>query len=348
MAHLFVTGATGHLGAWIVRDLHANGHTTVSLVRQTSDRRGLAGTGTIVVNGDLRDGPALARAMDGCDGVIHAGAVHRNATRDPNELLGPAIEGTRNVIEAAAAAGIRRVVHCSSNATVGYGQTDVPLDESSFFARPTSAYIRGKVESERLALALGPELGVEIVVVNPSGVLGPWDLRITPTTKGIVDMARAGFAVVDVTFTHVADVASGHRLAWERGVPGERYLLAGDHGLRARVAWVMSSLLDRRMRTMSPPYSAVWAVAYAQEKRFALGGPEPDVTRAILADLGRDGHLLYDATKARRDLGWTSRPLEEILRDTLRWLAHRGHLGSTGEGLRAKWPADPDWPASDV
>lgn len=345
MARFLVTGATGHLGAWIVRDLHANGHTTVSLARKSSDRRGLVGTGTTLADGDLLDRASIDRAIVGCEGVIHAGAVHRNAALDPNDLLRPALEGTRNVLEAAGAAKIRRVVHCSSNATVGYGQTDVPLDETSFLVDPQSTYIRAKVESEREALALGERLGVEVVVVNPCGILGPWDLRITPTTKAVMDMANGSPAVVDVTLTHVADVAAGHRLAWEKGVPGQRYLLAGDHGLRDRVASTMTSLIGRKVRALRPPYAAVWTLALLQEKRFRFGGPEPDITRATLKDLGRNGHLLYDAAKARRDLGWTSRSLTDTLRDTLRWLAHRRRItGATGEALRAKWPADPDWP----
>jgi dihydroflavonol-4-reductase len=344
-ARLLVTGATGHLGAWIVRDLHANGYTTVSLARAKSDRRALVGTGTAVAEGDLLDRGSLLRAMAGCDGVIHAGAVHRNAARDPDELLRPAIEGTRNVFEAAAAAKIRRVVHCSSNATVGYGQSEVPLDESSFLADPQSTYIRAKVLSEREALALGPRLDVEVVVTNPCGILGPWDLRITPTTKAVMDMANGAPAVIDVTLTHVADVAAGHRLAWEKGVSGQRYLLAGDHGLRARVASTMTSLLGRKVGVLRAPYAAVWLVALAQEKRFLFGGPEPDLTRATLYDLGRNGHLLYDASKARRELGWTSRPLQDTLRDTLRWLAHRGRIaGAVGAAARQKWPPDPDWP----
>lgn len=345
MARLLVTGATGHLGAWVVRDLHAHGHTTVSLARKTSDRRGLVGTATTLVDGDLLDRASIDRALAGCDGVIHAGAVHRNAALDPGDLLRPAIEGTRNVLEAAAAAKIRRVVHCSSNATVGYGQTEVPLDETSFMTNPQSAYIRAKVESEREALALGARLGVEVVVVNPCGILGPWDLRITPTTKAVMDMANGAPAVVDVTLTHVEDVAAGHRLAWEKGTPGQRYLLAGDHAMRERAASTMTALLGRKVRVLRPPYAVVWALALLQEKRFRLGGPEPDITRATLADLGRNGHLLYDAGKARRELGWTSRPLMDTLRDTLRWLAHRRRItGATGEALRAKWPADPDWP----
>src|SRR5262249_44588189 len=150
--------------------------------------------------------------------------------------------------------------------------------ETSYLRDPHSTYIRSKVEAERVALRVGAARGVEIVVANPCGILGPWDLRITPTTKAVADMCNGAPAVVDVTLTHVADIAAGHRLAWEKGVPGQRYLLAGDHGLRARVAATLGALIGRKVRTLRPPYAAMWLLAAAQEKRFAFGGPEPDLT----------------------------------------------------------------------
>lgn len=346
MAKFLVTGATGHLGAWLVRDLVGNGHEVRALARRTSDRRGIEGIGAEVVLGDLLDSNSLRAAVAGMDAVMHAGAVHRNLTADPDELLQASVRGTSRLLAVAAEAGVRRFVHTSSNATIGYGQdASRPLDESSRMRDPVSPYIRGKVLAEAEALVGGANLGLEVVVVNPCGLLGPWDLRVTPTTKAIVNLCRGAPTVVDVSLTHVEDVAIGHRLAWERGVAGQRYILAGDLGTRERVAEAMTGLLGRRIRAVRPPYAAVWAMAAAQEALFALGGAEPDITRAMLQDVGASGHLLYDASRARRELGWSARPLVDTLRDTVRWLAWTGRLPEeVAAPLRARWGPDAGWP----
>ncbi|HEU4611524.1 MAG TPA: NAD-dependent epimerase/dehydratase family protein [Kofleriaceae bacterium] len=125
-----VTGANGHIGSNIVRVLIEQGHSVVALVRPRADRRALDGLAVDVREGDILDRESLAAAFDGADVVIHAAAPHRNFASDPNELIRPAVDGTRNVLDACAKAKVRRMVLTSSAATVGFAtQSTQPLDE---------------------------------------------------------------------------------------------------------------------------------------------------------------------------------------------------------------------------
>jgi len=320
MARVLVTGANGHLGANLVRAGVARGDEVRALVRPGSDTRGLRGVGATVVKGNVLDEASLLSAMEGCATVLHAAAVYRNWAADPDEIVRPAVQGTTNVLSAAKKAGVRRVVVTSSNATIGYPKDPArPLDESSTMTSPKSAYIRAKCEAERLALALGPELGLEVVVVNPCGIIGRHDWRLTPTTRAVQAIVNGGPAVVAVALTDVRDVAAGHFLAAERGKPGERYLLSGDNLTAAAQAEIMSRLLGRRVRAMTPPAAVFRALALAQETVARLGGKDPDITRDILDDVA-GGCLFYDSSRARRELGWTARPAGEALEDAVRWL----------------------------
>lgn len=320
MARVLITGANGHLGANLVRAAVARGDEVRALVRAGSDTRGLRGVEAQIVRGNVLDEASLVAAAAGCTTVFHAAAVYRNWARDPDEILRPAVQGTRNVLSAAAKAGVRRVVVTSSNATIGYPRDpEHPLDESSTMTSPKSPYIRAKCESERLALALGPELGVQVVVVNPCGIIGRHDWRLTPTTRAVIGMANGGPAVIATALTDVRDVAAGHLCAADRGRPGERYLLSGDNVTPAAQAAILGRLLGRPVKAMTPPALVFRAIALVQETVARFGGRDADLTRDILDDVA-GGCLVYDASKARRELGWTARPAAEALEDAVRWL----------------------------
>ena len=333
MARVLVTGASGHLGANLVRAALGRGHEVVALVRRSSDLRGLRGVSVRLATGNLLDEGSLQVAAEGCDLLLHAAAVYRNWAHDPDEILRPAIQGTRNVLGAATKAGVRRVVFTSSNATIGYARDPAhPLDESATMAHPHSPYVRAKCESERIALTVGRELGLEVVVVNPCGIIGRHDWRQTPTTRAVRAMAQGGPAVLAVALTDVRDVAEGHLLAAERGTPFERYLLSGDNVSAAEQAEILSRLLGRKVRAMSPPAAVFRALAFAQETAARFGGRDPDITRALLDDVA-GGCLFYDSSRARRQLGWTHRPAAEALEDAVRWLVFSGALPA-----KVVWP----------
>ena len=149
---------------------------------------------------------------------------------DPADIVRPAVEGTRAVLDAAEKHGVRRVIITSSGATVGFAKdVSKPLDESSHQERITSAYIRAKVEQERLALERAKDGRVEVVVLNPSGVFGPRDYRLTPATKALVGLLQGDPAFLGVCLTDVRDVARAHVLGLEKGRTGERYKIGRAH-----------------------------------------------------------------------------------------------------------------------
>jgi dihydroflavonol-4-reductase len=290
----------------------------VAFVRRGSDRRGLGGVAVEVREGDLLDAGSVKTAMAGVDVVFHAGAVHRNYAADAAAIVRPAVEGTRNVL---AAAGTRRVVYCSTGATVGFA-ADVgkPLDESASLAAAKSAYIRGKLEAEKLALDAARG-GQDVVVLNPSGVFGPRDYRLTPATRAIVGILQGDPAFLGVCLTDVRDVAHAHVEAAEKGKAGERYLITGEALAPAQVAALFAEVTGIKPPTMRPPGWLMKFLIGRMEKKAAASGGDAPASRDAVDDVGR-GHLLYDSGKSRRELGMRYRAARDVLVDTCRWLLH--------------------------
>ncbi|MDF1565918.1 MAG: NAD-dependent epimerase/dehydratase family protein [Deltaproteobacteria bacterium] len=314
-----VTGANGHIGAQVTRALVEAGHEVAVLLREGSDRRGLAGLEVQEHLGDILDPGSLEAAFAGAEVVFHLAAAHLNHTKDPADIERPAVEGTRNVVAAARAAGVRRLVHTSTGATVGFAKDpERPLDERHRMESAKSSYIRGKIVSEREALAAsGDEL--EVVVLNPSGVFGPFDHRLTPATRSIIDLLQGGLTFFSVCFTDVRDVARAHLLAAERGRAGERYLITGEQLAPPAIAALYEELGGTRPPTLRPPAFLAKFVLRRLEKKAEREGIDAPASADSVDDLD-GGHLAYDARKSREELGMTYRPAREVLTDTFRWL----------------------------
>ncbi|MFZ5478515.1 MAG: NAD-dependent epimerase/dehydratase family protein [Myxococcota bacterium] len=343
---ILVTGASGHVGNHVVRAAVAAGHTAVAFVRPAADRRALAGAHCEVREGDLLDAVTVRRAAEGVEAVIHVGAVHRNLARTPDEMMRPAVEGTRNVLDAARAVGARRVVVTSTGATIGFAKDPArPLDERATVQSPRSAYVAAKLAQERLALEAAG--GPEVVVVNPSGVLGPRDWRLTPATRALVGLLQGDPSFLALCFTDVRDVASGHLLALERGRAGERYLLTGEVCTPRRTAELLGELAGVKPLVFRPPAFLLRVLVGLGEAKAAREGTDPPSTREAVDDLD-GGHLAYDATRARSELGATFRATRDTLVDALRWLLFVGALKpKVAETVRATLgeaaAPDPAW-----
>ncbi len=315
-----VTGANGHIGSQVVRACLEAGIEPIACIRESSNTQGLAGLDVETRHADLLDPAALAAAVDGIELVFHVGAAHRNFAVDANEIVAPAVDGTRNLLEAAQQAGVDRVVYCSTGATIGFtDDPSVALDESEFLETASSPYIKGKIQAEKIALEVAEKGELDVVIVNPSGVFGPLDYRVTPASAALVGLLQGDPTFLAVCVTDVRDVAKGHILAAQKGKSGRRYLLTGPSLQPKALSDTFSELSSIRPKVMRPPRFLIRFIAGLAERKAAKKGGDAPITKALLDDAwGR--HLVYDSSRAQRELGWSARPPSETLTDAFRWL----------------------------
>jgi len=325
---VLVTGVSGFVGSAVARALARRGRHVRGLVRAGSVRTNLADFPGDLVEGDMKDAAALARALDGCRQLIHVAADYRLWARDPEEIVRNNREGTRIVMEAALSAGIERIVYTSSVATItpdpaGPADEDRPLTE----AGAIGAYKRSKVAAERLVEAMVAGRGLPAVIVNPSTPIGPHDVKPTPTGRIIVEAAMGrmpAFVDTGLNLVHVDDVAEGHVLALERGQVGRRYILGGeDVTLRAMLAEI-AGRTGRRAPKVNLPRGPLFPLAWIAEGAALVTGREPFLTRDALRMAKY--RMFFTSERARRELGYAARPWQEAIGDALAWFGTQGML----------------------
>jgi dihydroflavonol-4-reductase len=324
-----LTGATGFVGSAVARVLAQRGHRLRLLVRPTSDRRNLAGVEAELALGDLTDPASLARAVAGCRYVFHVAADYRFWVPDPEAMLRANVEGTLAVLRAAQAAGVERIVHCSSVAALGWTHDGTPADETTPAneADFIGTYKRSKFLAERAVLDLVRQEAVPAVVVNPAAPVGPRDIKPTPTGKMIRDAAAGRVpAYIDtgLNIVHVDDVAEGHALALERGRIGERYVLGGENMLLKDILALVASVAGRRPPSVEVPEVLVWPAAWLMEGLARLIGITPMMTRDQIK-MARH-KMFYSSDKARRELGYAPRPVRSAVEDAVAWFRANGML----------------------
>ena len=308
-----VTGASGFIGTHVVAALAAAGHEV-----RAFDRRAPAEVpaGVETVAGDVRDADALARAAQGCDAVFHLAALYSYARAHARAMQAVNVEGTRAVLDAAARSGVRRVVHTSSCATCGpvAGRAATEADEPPGWELAVP-YKRTKLEGERLALDAARD-GLDVVVVNPTTPVGPGDRRPTPTGKMVADVARgrarAYLSGAALNVVAVEDVAAGHLRAFEHGRSGERYLLGGENLSLREVFAIVARAAGRRPPRIGVPWALAHGAARVGDAALPLVGREPSL---LVLDEVRLARLpmTFDDARARRELGYASRPAEQAL-----------------------------------
>ncbi len=225
-------------------------------------------------------------------------------------------------------AGVERIVYTSSVATLklvegGAATEDRPLAENAAIG----AYKLSKVAAERLVEAMVRWDGLPAVIVNPSTPIGPRDVRPTPTGRIIVEAASGrmpAFVDTGLNLAHVDDVAAGHVAALDRGRIGERYILGGDNVFLADMLADIARLVGRRPPTLRLPRTMLYPIAYGAELMARVRGVEPFVTLDGLR-MARH-HMFFDDSKARRELGYVSRPYREGLSDAVAWFRSHGYI----------------------
>jgi dihydroflavonol-4-reductase len=330
----FVTGASGFIGANLVQELVARGHQVKALLRPAADLRGLAGADFERIPGDVSDRGRLLTAMRGCDWCFHVAASYHLWLKDYGPMYAANVQGTRNVIEAAAKAGCSRIIYTSTVGCIALPRaingSVTPTDETTAVCgtQMSNHYKKSKWEAELVARELAKQ-GFPVVIVNPSAPIGSRDVKPTPTGQIIVDfLNRAMPAYLDtgLNFVHVRDVALGHILAAEKGRIGERYILGNAEG-----NWTMKeafAVLEQLTGVRAPrtriPYWVALTAAHFDESLSRVTAKPP---KAPLAGVRMARYkMFFNPAKAIHELGLPQTPPRQALSDAVDWFRNNGYV----------------------
>jgi dihydroflavonol-4-reductase len=322
-----VTGASGFIGAAIVRRLLADGHDVRALLRAASPTDNIRGLKVETVTGDLLDQASLTRAIRGCDTLFHCAADYRIWVPDPERMYGINVDGTRALMLAALEAGVHRVVYTSSVATLATATADRLGDET----RPATPedcigpYKRSKALAEAEVAKLVTEQGLPAVIVNPSTPLGPNDIKPTPTGRILIEAAAGrmpAFVDTGLNVVHVDDIAEGHLLALDKGRLGERYILGGENMRLSEILAEIAALYGRKPPTIRLPHAAIIPLALGAEAWARITGRQPFCTLDGLRMARK--LMFFSSEKARRELGYSPRPAREAIHSAVGYFRRRG------------------------
>ena len=276
-----------------------------AFVRRGSDRRNLAGVDVEIAEGELTDASSLRRAASGCRAVFHVAADYRLWVADPEPMYAANVNGSVNVLEAAAEAGAARMVYTSSVAVLGTTKDRTPADENTpvALADMVGHYKRSKFLAEQAVQRRALELKFPVVTVNPSTPIGPRDVKPTPTGRILLDAAAGrmpAFVDTGLNLVHVDDVAEGHVAALKLGRPGERYILGGDDFTLEQILALVAEHVGRRASTIRLPHWAVYPLAAVAEAVAMLTKREPRVTLDGVRMSTK--HMYFSSRKAQQEL----------------------------------------------
>jgi dihydroflavonol-4-reductase len=320
-----VTGATGFLGSAVARALLDRGETVRVLVRRESDRRNIDGLDVEPVEGDLNDPQSLRDAVKGCRVLYHAAADYRLWARDPDQLYETNVTATRNLLLLASQAGVERIVYTSSVATLGREPSGRPADEQTpvTIDDMTGHYKRSKFLAEEDVKRLIRDEKIPVVIVNPSTIIGPRDIRPTPTGRMVEEAARGNIpAFVDtgLNVVHVDDVAAGHVQAFDHGQIGERYVLGGENMMLREILAEIAALVGRAPPRIRLPRAAVLPIAYLAEFAARIRGSTVEPLVTVDGIKMSKTFMFFSSDKAKEAIGYSPRPAREALADAVAWL----------------------------
>jgi dihydroflavonol-4-reductase len=319
LQHILITGAGGFTGVSLALSLSAAGHRVRGLVRSRDRAAALERAGVSTVAGDIRDPRVMRQAIKGIDTVYHLAAVFRRAAVPDSEYREVHVDATRHLVETSAAAGVRRIVHCSSVGVHGSVSEEAPATEDAPF-QPGDIYQATKLEGERTALQTADRAGVPLTVVRPGPIYGPGDTRLFKLIGGV---ARKRFRLLGDGSPHfqmvyVDDLTEGFRLAAEAPIAaGRTYILAGSEAptlkeLVHEIAGV-ADVASPRLRLPVWPFSLAGTVC---EAVCVPLGIEPPIFRRRVKFF--TSNRWFDISRARTELGFAPRvSLRDGIRRTL-------------------------------
>ena len=315
----FVTGATGFIGGHLAQKLIAQGHQIVCLVRSPAKAEALAKLGATLVAGDVSDRVAMRESMRGVDGVFHIAALYKLGIEFKAQMVTANVEGTRHVLETALEVGVPKIVYTSTVGVFGNTQGKI-VDETYRVAQQglKSEYERTKWAAHYEVAVPQQQQGAPIVIVQPGGVTGPGDtspfntvyefyLNRMPVMMG----QQAG-----ITVAHVDDIVDGHLLAMEKGRSGESYILAGP-------SLTYRQMMDMWQSICGIPAPRVWLPGWTAGLSASLAGGLEKFLKLPMTLSSEALNVLADSTfyatadKAKRELGWQPRPIEQAFKEVL-------------------------------
>ena len=318
---VLVTGATGFIGGNLARTLVSRGYEVRAIVRPNSNTLALEDLDVQLVPGDLRDKQSVAHALEGCHGLFHCAAVYSFWSPDPTLVYKVNAEGTRIILEEARRAGVHRVVYTSTVSTIGLPKKGLGTEETKVNPKDlVGHYKKSKFLGEQEALNAA-KTGLPVVVVNPAAPIGPWDVKPTPTGGIVLDFLRkklpfyisTGMNVVDVE-----DVAEGHVLAMEKGVPGQRYILGNRNMTLLQVLLTLEAITGVKAPRIKIPMNLIilmGMIDYLVEGKLLNRKPRIPLEGMRVAKKP----MYVSSAKAVRDLGLPQTPVEEAFEKAVRW-----------------------------
>jgi dihydroflavonol-4-reductase len=319
-----VTGAAGHVGANLVRALLAQGRTVRVLIYK--DRRAIEGLNVEVAEGDLREPPTLAQAFEGAQTVFHAAAHISLSTDNWADLTAVNVEGTRNVIEACRSRGVRRLVHFSSFHALEQEPLHRVVDESRPLvdSRRAPPYDRSKAAGEKIVREEVAK-GLDAVILNPTGIIGPYDYKPSFLGQVLASLARGELPALvqgGCDWVDVRDVVAAALQAEKNAPSGARYILSGSWLSVCDLAAAVGQISGVRPPWFTCPMNLARASAPLITAWARLSGQRPLFTSVSLCALRSNPRINHQ--RAANELGYTPRPLQKTLVDTLQWFAEAG------------------------
>ena len=278
--------------------------------------------------GDLTDAASLRMALRGCDALVHCAADYRIFVPDPERMRAVNVAGTEALMRAALEAGLRRIVHVSSVATLkprGDGRPATEQDAATV-EQAIGPYKKSKTEAERLVERMVRDDRLPATIVQPSTPIGPRDRRPTPTGRVILEAARGkmpAYVETGLNLVHVDDCATGIVAALQRGVVGERTILGGQDVSLAELLGHIAGRFGRRA-PVRLPRAPLFPLAWVAEQAARVTGREPMLTLDGLRMAGQ--RMYFSPEKARRTLGFEARPWQQAVDDAIAWFRAEGML----------------------
>ena len=324
-----ITGATGFVGAAVLRELLNNGHNVKALVRTSSDLQNLKGLNIEIVYGDLKDKDSLSRALKGCKYLFHVAADYRLWVPKPKNIYENNVEGTNNLMFEALRLEIEKIVYTSSVAVLGkpkngdIANETTPVDITQMIGH----YKKSKFLAEQKVQSLCKEKKLPVVIVNPAAPVGPRDIKPTPTGKMVLDAASKkipAYLDTGLNIVHVEDVAAGHIKAFNKGKIGERYILGGENLTFKEILEIIAKLCGNKPPKIKLPKKPLYPLGYIFEifaRIFNLKNPMLTVDMIRMTEK----KMFFSSEKAKKELHYKFQTAKKSLKDAIQWYIKNGY-----------------------